>query len=125
MDNQKFFKCNHCGNLVGMVLNKGVPLMCCGEKMQELIPNTTDASLEKHVPKVTVIGNKILVEIGSIPHPMTAEHYISFVYLETENGGQRKNLSGEPKAEFEVINDKPISVFAYCNLHGLWKTEIK
>lgn len=124
---QRFFKCTHCGNIVGVIHEAGVPLVCCGEKMEELVPNTVDAAKEKHVPVVTVDGNKITVEIGSVAHPMVDEHYIQWVYIQTENGGQRKCLSPgeEPKAVFVLEDDKAIAAFAYCNLHGLWKTDIK
>jgi superoxide reductase len=123
---QKFFICKHCGNLVGMVLNKGVPLVCCGEEMTELVANTVDASTEKHVPVVKVEGNTLTVTIGSVPHPMEQAHYIQFIYLETKKGGQRKSLNpgDEPKAVFAVIDDEPVAVYEYCNLHGLWKTDL-
>jgi superoxide reductase len=124
---QKFFICKHCGNLIGLIENKGVPMVCCGEKMTELIPNTVEASVEKHLPVVAVLGNKIEVAIGSIPHPMEEAHHIDFVYVETEFGGQRKSfkVGQTPKAIFSFEDDKPIAVYAYCNLHGLWKTEIE
>ncbi len=122
----KFFVCKHCGNLAGMVFSSGAPMTCCGDKMTELIPNTTEAATEKHLPVVTVKGDTVSVEVGSVPHPMAEEHYIEWIYLETENGGQRKALKpGEaPKAVFAIAGDKPVAVYAYCNLHGLWKTEI-
>ena len=125
--NQKFFICKHCGNLAGLIDNKGVPMVCCGENMAELTPNTTEASVEKHLPAVTVLGNSIGVQVGSVPHPMEDAHYISFVYVETERGGQRKCLKvGEtPSLSFCFSNDKPVAVYAYCNLHGMWKTEVK
>ena len=124
--NQKFFICNYCKNLAGLIMDNGQPLICCGEEMTELIPNTVDASGEKHLPEVTVSGNSIEVQVGSVLHPMTDEHYIPFIYAETEHGGQRKCLKpgDEPKAEFSFVDDKPIAVFEYCNLHGLWKVEI-
>ena len=126
MFSQKFYLCKHCGNMAGLIINKGVPMVCCGEKMTELVPNTTEASVEKHLPVVTATGDGITVEVGSVPHPMTEEHNITFVYVETENGGQRKCLTvGEkPAAAFRFSGDKPIAVYAYCNLHGLWKTEL-
>ena len=125
--NQKFFKCNKCGNLVGLINNGGVPLICCGENMAELVPNTVEASAEKHLPAVTVSGSSINVQIGSVPHPMENEHHIDFVFVETERGGQRKSLKAgeQPKASFALSDDKPAAVYAYCNLHGMWKTEIK
>ena len=124
--NQKFFICNHCGNMVGLIQDKGVPLVCCGEKMSELVPNTTEASVEKHLPAVTVAGDSIKVQVGSAPHPMEEEHHITFVYVETESGGQRKclKIGEDPAVAFAFSDDKPIAVYAYCNLHGLWKTEI-
>ena len=122
----KFFVCEHCGNLVGVINDAGVPMMCCGQKMTQLIPGTVEASVEKHLPVVTVDGDKVKVEIGSVAHPMAEEHSILWVYLQTDKGGQRKNLAvGEaPAAEFALLGEKPEAVYAYCNLHGLWKTEI-
>ena len=126
MSETKFFVCKHCGNLIGMIENSGVPIVCCGEKMTELVANTVDASLEKHTPVVNVNGDKIEVVVGSVEHPMLEEHFIKWIYLETKKGGQRKALKpGEsPKATFVVTDDEPVAVYAYCNLHGLWKTAI-
>ena len=124
---EKFYLCEHCKNLIGMIDNKGVPVMCCGQKMTPLVPNTTEAAGEKHLPVITVDGNKVTVTVGSTLHPMSEEHSIVWIYLETNLGGQRKNLSfdGEPKAEFVLSEgEKAVSAYAYCNLHGLWKTEI-
>ena len=134
--NQKFFKCKHCGNMAGLVQDKGVPLVCCGEKMAELVANTVEASLEKHLPAISGESgacscgcdcNCLSVQVGSVLHPMEDAHHIAFVYVETEKGGQRKALKvgEEPKLDFCIVNDKPIAVYAYCNLHGIWKTEIK
>jgi superoxide reductase len=125
-NNQKFFICKICGNLVEFINRKNSGIVCCGEKMTELIPNTVDASIEKHKPVITVLNDHINIEIGSVPHPMQDNHYITFVYVETENGSQRKRLKigEEPKLTFNFSNDKPIAVYAYCNLHGLWKTDI-
>ena len=121
----KFYKCNHCGNVIEKVVDSKVPVVCCGEKMQELIPNTVDASNEKHVQVVTRLDDcRIKVEVGSVPHPMTPEHHIAFVYVETENGGIRINLKDKPEAVVCVCTEKPIAVYEYCNLHGLWKTEL-
>jgi len=126
MTKHRFFKCQHCGNMVGLVVNDGVPLVCCGEPMMELIPNSVDASNEKHVPEVKLNGDRIGVQVGSVPHPMEEAHHITFVYVETENGGQRKALKvgAEPTAEFSFVDDKPVAVFEYCNLHGLWVKEL-
>ncbi len=122
----KFFRCNHCGNIIAMVEDKGVPVVCCGEKMEELKANTTDAATEKHVPMVEVEGSKVVVQVGSTSHPMTEEHLIQWVCLETECGIQLRKLTAadEPKAEFCVCGDKPVAVYEYCNLHGLWVKEL-
>ena len=121
----KFFKCRHCGNVVEKVVDSKVPVVCCGEQMQELIPNTVDASNEKHVPVVTRLDdNHIKVEVGSVPHPMLPEHHIAFIYVETESGGIRINLKDKPEAVVCTCSERPIAVYEYCNLHGLWKTEL-
>lgn len=123
----KFYKCAVCGNVAVKVVDSRVPLVCCGQKMEELVPNTVDASGEKHVPVVTRIDDcRIKVEVGSVPHPMTPEHHIAFIYVETENGGMRVDLPHEGVAEavFCTCADKPVAVYEYCNLHGLWKTEL-
>ena len=123
----RFYICKHCGNLVGMIHASGVRMVCCGEEMSELIANTSDGAHEKHVPAFFVEGNIVSVSIGSIAHPMTAEHHIVWVYLQTKAGGQRKclEIGSEPKACFTLCeDDSPVSVYAYCNLHGLWKTDI-
>ncbi|QHI71092.1 desulfoferrodoxin family protein [Aminipila terrae] len=128
MSEKKFFVCKHCGNLVEMIKSSGAPMVCCGEKMTELEANTVDASFEKHIPVVTVGGNTVVAKVGSVEHPMVEEHYIEWLYLLTSKGAQRKNLSpGEkPEAEFALAQgETPLAVFAYCNLHGLWKSEIK
>ena len=122
----KFFVCEHCGNLVGMIHDAGVPMMCCGQKMTALVPNTVEASGEKHKPVVKVEGNTVTVNVGSVDHPMLSEHFIEWVYVQTENGGLRKALKpgNEPNVTFCLGDDKAVAVYAYCNLHGLWKTEI-
>ena len=121
----KFYKCNQCGNVVIKVVDANVPVMCCGEKMVELTPNTVDASGEKHLPVVTRIDEKtIKVEVGSVAHPMLEEHHISFIYVETENGGITVNLKDKPEAILYVGDEKPVAVYEYCNLHGLWMTTL-
>ena len=121
----KFYKCRHCGNVVEKVVDSGIKVVCCGEEMQELIPNTTDASGEKHVPVVKNLGNgKLKVEVGSVAHPMTEEHHIVFIYVETDRGGIRINLKDKPEGEVCVCNEKVVAVYEYCNLHGLWKASL-
>ena len=126
MSNTKFFICRTCGNLVKIVKESGVPMMCCGQKMEELVPNTTDAAGEKHVPVATVADGTVTVQVGSVEHPMLPEHFIQWIYLETENGGQFKELKpGEaPAATFALGDEKPVAVYEYCNLYGLWKADL-
>ncbi|MEG0229007.1 MAG: desulfoferrodoxin family protein, partial [Oscillospiraceae bacterium] len=113
--NNKFFICDHCKNLVGMINNAGVPLFCCGQKMTELIPNTTDAAGEKHLPQIKIDGNAVTVNVGSISHPMEDGHFIGWIYLETTKGGQRKSLKAgeEPVVTFFLSDEKPISAFSF------------
>ncbi len=93
---QKFFICEHCGNIIAMVKESGVPVMCCGQKMKQLIPGTTDAAVEKHIPVYRTEGNMVHVTVGEVEHPMLPEHYIEWVSLQTKAGNQRKALhSGE------------------------------
>ena len=120
----KFYQCSHCKNIIMYVENKGVPVMCCGEKMQELVPGTTDAATEKHVPVVTVEGNTVKVAVGSVEHPMLEAHSIKFIAIETKQGQQIKYLNpGEkPEATFALVEgDEFVAAYEYCNLHGLWK----
>ena len=124
MKEVKFFICKHCGNLITMLNSSGTPVSCCGENMTELIANTVDAAQEKHVPVVNIEGTIVTVKVGSVAHPMLAEHFIQWIYLLTEQGEQIKHLApGEaPEAVFSLIEgDKVVSVYEYCNLHGLWK----
>lgn len=127
MKENRFYICEHCGNIVGMIHDAGVPLMCCGQKMTKLEPGTVEASREKHLPVVKVEGDSVKVVVGSTLHPMSEEHSITWVYLQTDRGGQRKALdyNGEPVVNFALCDEKPIAVYAYCNLHGLWKTDIE
>lgn len=123
----KLYRCAHCGNIVEMVEDKGVKVVCCGEPMQLLNPNTTDAATEKHVPVVEASGNKVVVKVGSVEHPMTEEHHISFIILETDKGVQKKYLdpTGKPEAEFVLADgEKAVAAYEYCNLHGFWKAAL-
>jgi superoxide reductase len=120
----EFYRCKHCGQIIAIVKGTGVPVVCCGEKMEKIVPGTTDAAAEKHVPVVEVNGNIATVKVGSVAHPMIEEHYIEWIVLQTESGNQRKQLKPgqEPKAEFALLDgEKVVSAYAYCNLHSLWK----
>ena len=105
----KFYKCRHCGNIVAVVKASGAPISCCGEQMTEIIPGTTDAAAEKHVPVFEVRDNIAVITVGEGAHPMAPEHYID------EPGD-------EPKVCFALCEGEKLeAVYAYCNLHGLWK----
>ena len=120
----KFFYCKHCGKIIVVVKESVAPTVCCGEDMIELVPGTTDAAVEKHVPVVNVEGNKVTVSVGSVAHPMLPEHFIEWVVLVTDKGIQKKTFKpgDEPKAEFALLDgEKVIGAYEYCNLHKLWK----
>ena len=122
----KFYKCKHCGQMVAIVKETGVTIICCGESMEEIIAGTTDAAVEKHVPVYEVKDNIVTVTVGSVEHPMIDVHYIEWVSLKTKQGNQRKALNpgDEPKVEFAICEgDEVEAVYAYCNLHSLWKAE--
>ena len=122
----KFYKCPICGNIHISVIDSGVVPVCCGQEMKELVAGETDGAREKHVPVVTRKEGScaVLVEVGSVPHPMLPEHHIAFIYAETEHGGQLRYLDVDKPAiaEFCEGKDKIVAVYEYCNLHGLWKT---
>lgn len=127
-----FYFCPHCGNMVGMINDGGVVPHCCGEKMTKLEANTKDGAKEKHIPVYTAKPEcenavAIHVTVGSTEHPMTEEHYVQWIYVQSEHGGQRKSLNpgDKPEAVFVFKNDKPIKIFEYCNLHGLYSCDIE
>ena len=126
-NNSKFYICERCGNLVGMINSSGVSMVCCGQKMTNLEAGTVEASREKHIPVVSVNGNTVTVTVGAVEHPMAEEHSILWVYLQTDKGGHRKCLEvGKPPvATFALTDEKPVSVYAYCDLHGLWRADVE
>ena len=118
-----FYFCKHCKNIVSFISNKGTSVVCCGEVMTRLEPNSTDAANEKHKPVIETNGNIITVSVGSVAHPMIDDHFVEWVVLETNNGYQLRRLSpGEqPKVNFIICKeDKIKAVYSFCNLHGLW-----
>ena len=118
--------CRRCGNLVSVLKDSSVPMMCCGQEMETLKPNTTDAAGEKHVPVVAAADGKVTVKVGSVTHPMLPEHFIQWIALETDKGTMMKYLKpGDvPEAEFLLGDQEPVAAYELCNLHGLWKTKI-
>ena len=122
----KFYKCEHCGNIIAMVEPSGVSVECCGDRMKRLVPNTSDGANEKHVPVYEIKDNIVHVRVGETEHPMGDDHYIQWIAIQTENGNQRKCLrpGDKPEACFALCEgDKLIAVYEYCNLHGLWVAE--
>ena len=127
MSEKRFYLCERCGNIVGLINNGGGQLVCCGQKMTKLEAGAIEASHEKHIPVAEVCGNTVKVSVGSVIHPMSEEHHIAWIYLETTKGGQRRRLSpaDAPIAEFALSDGEvAVAAYAYCNLHGLWKVEI-
>ena len=120
----KFYQCAHCGQIVAIVKKTGAPVICCGEPMKEIEAGTTDAAQEKHVPVFEVEGDVVKVKVGAVEHPMLDVHYIEWIAVQTKQGNQRKALKpGEaPEACFKICDgDEVVAVYAYCNLHSLWK----
>ena len=122
----KFYICEKCGNLVEKIEDSGVSMVCCGQKMTKIEAGTVEASREKHIPVASVEGNAVRVVVGSVEHPMVEEHSILWIERKTDKGSQRNHLKpGEaPAVSFALVDEKPLEVYAYCNLHGLWKVEI-
>lgn len=121
---ERFFICSHCGNIIAMIRDCGVPIHCCGEKMKEIIPGTTEAAEEKHIPVYTIEGETVTVSVGSVEHPMTPEHYIEWICIECGDGFQYKQLKPDnpPQTTFSISKGEKVkAVYAFCNLHSLWK----
>lgn len=122
----KFYRCNACGKIVANVKESDSSLICCGEEMKPLIPQTMETGTEKHQPVWEMVGNKVYVTVGSMPHPMTEEHHIEWIAVQTKQGNQRKKLEigAEPRACFALCHgDEVEAVYAFCNLHMLWKAK--
>ena len=122
----EFFKCKHCGQIIKKVKDTKVSVVCCGEKMEKIIPNTTDAAVEKHVPVISVNGLECTVTVSTVNHPMVDVHYIEWVIISTNQGSYKYNLlpNMEPKAVFKLREGEVVeNAYAYCNLHGLWASK--
>lgn len=124
----KFYACETCKTVIEVISNDKQEYSCCGVKLKKLVPNTSEGAQEKHLPVVEQNGNTITVKVGSVLHPMTEEHSIEWVYLETKKGCQRVYLCADakPQATFTLAeDDAPIAAYAFCNLHGFWKVDIE
>ena len=123
----KFLRCKVCGKIVALVNDCSTcPTKCCGEAMEEMVPNTQDGAHEKHIPVVSIEGNIVTVKVGEVDHPMMDAHYIMWIALETNMGNQRKVLKpgDAPVAQFALLpGEKVVRALEYCNLHGLYATK--
>ncbi len=120
----ELFICSHCGNIITKIEDKKVPVSCCGEFMKKITPNTFDGAVEKHVPKFVVENSVVKVSVGEVEHPMSEEHFIKWIIVETNKGFNVKylNYGQKPYAEFVLTDDeKVVAVYEFCNLHGVWK----
>lgn len=121
---KKYLKCPVCGKIVEVLEESGVPVMCCGKPMEEMNANTSDGAVEKHVPVVTNNNGVVNVNAGSVDHPMTEEHYIAWISVVTNKKELHFRLKpmDKPSVNFTLEETEEIKeVYAYCNLHGLWK----
>lgn len=125
-DNQIFYRCPICGNVIGMIYDSGVSPFCCGQPMEQLTADTVDGAVEKHVPVCTRKDGTLTVSVGKAPHPMISAHSILWIYLQTDRGGHRRILhpGDSPEACFRLCEGEvPLRVYAYCNVHGLWSAD--
>ena len=127
-EKMKFYRCSICGNILGQIKNGGGNLVCCGKPMDVMVANSVDASLEKHVPYAERVDGQLKISIGTAPHPMAEEHFIEWVAVCTDKGTQRIALVPGQEPVVYVCDADPeerkTTIYAYCNLHGLWKTTI-
>ena len=117
----KLYVCRHCGNVIWKVVDKGVPVTCCGEKMEELVPGTTDAAREKHVPDVKREGDTVKITVGSVVHPMLEEHYISMIAAVSGDTATVRFPKPGDEPTLTVESREPVTAYEICNLHGCWK----
>lgn len=117
----KFYICNHCGNIITKLTDKNVPVSCCGEKMQELTPNTKEAAVEKHIPFIVEEDGKRYAVVGEVEHPMTEDHYIEWIVVDYGTHTRTHHLKPNEEPKVKLCGHcEPVKIYAYCNLHGLW-----
>lgn len=128
-----FYHCPHCGNIAVKTNDSGAPISCCGQPMQPLVPHTAEAGAEKHLPavsrscKISSQNCSLTARIGTAPHPMADDHHINWICLQTDRGFHLQHLApgAQPQAEFCCGSAKPLAVYAYCNIHGLWRHDCR
>ena len=125
MKEVKFYRCPICGNVIELIDGDSKRITCCGKNMELLVANTVDAAVEKHVPVYKNEDDKIIVSVGEVIHPMIEEHYIMWIALVSNNKVTRVDLlpNEAPEAVFNYVENAEI--YAYCNLHGLWKATVE
>ena len=124
-ENVRFYKCPICGNVIGLIDGEASHMRCCGTEMELLVANTQDAATEKHVPVYEKVEDEIVVRVGSVEHPMEKEHYIMWIAQVSDNRTTRVRLYPEQGTETRFPYIKGSTIYAYCNLHGLWKTTVE
>ena len=124
-ENVRFYRCPICGNVIGLIDGNGERLMCCGKQMERMTANSVDAATEKHVPVYERDGEELIVRVGDVNHPMDENHYIMWVALVSKDKTTRIRLHPGDKPEVRFKYEKDSTIYAYCNLHGLWKNSVK
>ena len=124
-ENVRFYKCNVCGNMIGLIDGNAENIKCCGKPMEQMQANTTDAAVEKHVPVYEKKGTDILVRVGENEHPMEEEHYIMWIAQVTDNTTTRVRLKPGENTETRFPYIKGSIIYSYCNKHSLWKTTVE
>ena len=123
--NTVFYKCPICENLIGMIAGDINHMSCCGKEMVRLEANTVDAAQEKHVPVYERVEDEIVVRVGEVEHPMEKDHYIMWIAMVSDNQTTRIRLYPEQGTEVRFKYIPQSTLYAYCNKHGLWKTEVE
>ena len=124
-ENVRFYICPICGNIVGLIDGDMNRVKCCGVNMEEMVANTTDAAVEKHVPIYEKVEDELVVKVGEVEHPMEKEHYIEWIAQVSDNKTTRIRLYPEQDTTVRFKYIPGSILYAYCNKHGLWKAEVK
>jgi len=123
----RFYICNVCGKIVELISDTDIPTVCCGQAMSFLEANTSEGAVEKHVPVYEIDNQEgdVIIRVGSVEHPMEKEHYIMWIAQVTDNIITKVLLFPEQSTMVRMKYIKGATIYAYCNKHGLWKTEIE
>ena len=124
-ENVRFYKCKKCQNVIGLIHGNSENITCCGEEMELLNANSTDAATEKHVPVYEIDGNEIVVKVGEVEHPMEEDHYIMWIAQVSQDRTTRVRLHPGQATETRFPYIKGSVLYEYCNKHGLWKKEVE